>query len=69
MLRLALLFPSVRKRLAEERRLAFEAELNARLERRKASRALRTERARRGAATKVHTQVNRDPLLHEQVEF
>jgi hypothetical protein len=66
---LAFLFPAQRERIAQARRQALEAELNARLECRKASRALLNERARRGAATKVHAQVARDPLLREQVIF
>ena len=63
MLRLASLFLSQQERLARARRRALEAELDARLQRRKASRALFNERARLGAATKVHEQVARDPLL------
>ena len=69
MLRLASLFLSQQERFARARRRALEAELDARLQRRKASRALLNERARLGAATKVHAQVARDPLLREQVIF
>jgi len=62
-LRLASIFLSQQERIARARRQALEAELDARLQRRKASRALLNERARLGAATKVHEQVARDPLL------
>jgi hypothetical protein len=68
-LRLASLFLSQQERFARARRRALEAELDARLQRRKASRVLLNERARIGAATKVHAQVARDPLLREQVIF
>ncbi|WP_242183253.1 hypothetical protein [Sphingomonas sp. CARO-RG-8B-R24-01] len=66
---LAALFLSKQERNARARRRALEAELDARLQRRKASRAILNERARLGAATKVHEQVARDPLLLEQVIF
>jgi len=66
---LASLFLSEQERNARARRRALEAELDARLQRRKASRAILNERARIGAATKVHEQVARDPLLREQVIF
>ena len=66
---LASLFLSEQGRNARARRRALEAELDARLQRRKASRAILNERARIGAATKVHAQVARDPLLREQVVF
>lgn len=66
---LASLFLSEQERNARARRRALEAELDARLQRRKASRAILNERARIGAATKVHAQVARDPLLREQVVF
>ena len=69
MLRLASLFLSQQERFARARRRALEAELDARLQHRKASRAILNERARIGAATKVHAQVARDPLLREQVIF
>ena len=66
---LASLFLSEQERNARARRRALEAELDARLQHRKASRAILNERARIGAATKVHQQVARDPLLREQVIF
>jgi len=66
---LASLFLSEQERNARARRRALEAELDARLQHRKASRAILNERARIGAATKVHQQVARDPLLREQVPF
>ena len=66
---LSSLFLSEQERNARARRRALEAELNVRLQHRKASRAMLNERARRGAATKVHAQVARDPLLREQVPF
>ena len=66
---LSSLFLSEQERNARARRRALEAELDARLQRRKASRAILNERARIGAATKVHEQVARDPLLREQVIF
>lgn len=66
---LASLFLSEQERNARAQRRALEAELDARLQRRKASRAILNERARIGAATKVHAQVARDPLLREQVIF
>ena len=69
MLRLGSLFLSEQERIARARRRALEAELDARLQRRKASRAILNERARIGAATKVHAQVARDPLINEQVIF
>jgi len=47
----------------------IRADIEANLNRRKASRDVLNERARRGAATKVHAQVARDPLLNEQVTF
>ena len=63
MLRLASLFLPQQERIARARRQALKTELDARLQQRKASRPLLNERARLGAATRVHEQVARDPLV------
>ncbi|MDR6850341.1 hypothetical protein [Sphingomonas sp. BE137] len=43
---------------------AFDEQLDRNLQSRKVDRAARQERARRGAATKVHQALTRDPLLN-----
>lgn len=48
---------------------AFDEQLDRNLASRKADRAARQERARRGAATKVHQAIKRDRLLNERVTF
>ncbi len=48
---------------------AFDEQLERNLASRKADRAARQARARRGAATKVHQAVKRDRLLNERVTF
>ncbi|WP_138995710.1 hypothetical protein [Sphingomonas sp. PAMC 26621] len=53
----------------DERILILDSMLEQRLQSRKADRGVRQERSRRAAATKVHAQVARDPLLREQVGF
>ncbi|WP_277969290.1 hypothetical protein [Sphingomonas echinoides] len=47
----------------------IRADIDANLQRRKASRAALNERARKGVETKMQAQVARDPLLREQVPF
>jgi hypothetical protein len=47
----------------------IRADIDANLQRRKASRAALNERARKGVETKMQAQVARDPLLREQVIF
>lgn len=46
---------------------AFDEQLERNLQSRKADRAARQARARRGAATKVHKALTRDPLINAKV--
>ncbi len=52
---------------AAEKLRAFDEQLERNLQSRKADRAARQARARRGAATKVHKALTRDPLINAKV--
>jgi hypothetical protein len=53
----------------EEQLRAFDEQLERNLASRKADRAARQERSRRGASTKVRKAYERDALLREQVRL
>ncbi len=55
--------------LSDQQRREIAARQEEALARRRAGRAERRERARKGAATKVHQQIARDPLFTERVAF
>lgn len=58
-----------RPRSTPEQIRAFDEQLERNLQSRKADRAARQERARRGAATKMRQAVVGDRLINEQVTF